>query len=210
MNGVRMKRQWVLKISRIESFTDGIFAIAMTLLVFNVGVGPGTTPLTLAAHLHYEVAHKLFIYAGSFIILGTYWVGMNFQLGYLEHVNRLYLWMNVFFLMFVCVVPFSASLLGNFSHEVAGISFYAANLLLMSMIQAMMWWYANHFSLNTETVTNEWVVVRSIYRRILVALPFYLSALILSWWNTDAAFAALVAPPLIHIFPGAVDKYAKK
>lgn len=201
---------WILKVSRLESLTDGIFAIAMTILVLNVGVSSTITAPTIAAHLQNEVAHKLFIYAGSFIILGTYWVGMNFQLGFLERVNRLYLWANIFFLMFVCVLPFSASLLGNFRHAPLSICFYAFNIMVMSLIQLFLWWYARLFKLNAETVSHADIVSRSIYRRICVAPFFYIAALLLTYWNTDVAFIALVAPPLIHIFPGAVDRYAKK
>ncbi|MDX1902173.1 MAG: TMEM175 family protein [Gammaproteobacteria bacterium] len=195
----------VLKVSRIEALTDGIFAIAMTILVLNVNLPTHTTIKTLSYNLYKDVIHQLFVYAGSFIILATYWVGMNFQLGFLARSTRLYLWINILFLLSICVVPFSASVLASFPHMPISIIFYATNLLCISTIQLIMWMYALHAGLNSEAAKIEGVS-RSIYRRICVAPVFYAIAFLLAFHDTNLAFFILVAPPLIHIFPGAVDK----
>lgn len=195
----------VLKVSRIESLTDGIFAIAMTILVLNVTIPAHTTNRMLGSVLYSDVIHQLFVYAGSFIILGTYWVGMNFQLGFLHTTTRLYLWINILFLLGVCVVPFSASVLAGFPRTSVSIIFYAINLLCISTIQFIMWVYAEKSQFNSDAAKIAGVS-RSIYRRICIAPLFYITAILLADIDTNLAFFILVAPPLIHIFPGAVDK----
>jgi len=195
----------ILKVSRLEALTDGIFAIAMTILILNINLPSHISTGTLETLLKENISHQLFVYAGSFIILATYWIGMNFQLGFLDHTSRYYLWINASFLMFTCVVPFSANLLATYpSHEIS-IIFYASNLLCMSSIQLIMWIYAQHNHLNNDSARIKGVS-RSIYRRICVAPVFYSIAFFLAHKDTNLAFVILVAPPLIQMLPGAVDK----
>jgi hypothetical protein len=72
-----------------------------------------------------------------------------------------------------------------------------------------MWSYAQFFKLNGETGHIS-AVNYSVYKRISVALVFYSISLLLAYWNTFVAFITLITPPLIHIFPGNVDKLIKK
>lgn len=196
----------LLKVSRLEALTDGIFAIAMTILVLNVTVPHNTSVAAFLPALEASIVHKLFIYAGSFIILGTQWIGMDFQHGFLVKVDRPYLWVNIFFLMFLCVVPFSASLVASYPHFPISIYFYAINLILLNVMQLIMWHYAQSYHLNSTTAkTLE--INRSILRRIYIAPIFYILSMLLSHWHTGVAFLALILPPLIHSMPGAVDKY---
>ncbi len=199
----------VLKVSRLEALVDGIFAIAMTILVLNLSIPQGANLTTLHSIMRHDILHKLFIYGGSFIILGTYWVGMDFIYGFLSHVTRPYLWFNIFFLMHICIVPFSASILGSFPHERISIDFYAYNLLGISMVQLFIWWYAQTYHLNID-LAHDKAISRSLYRRILTASICYLGSLILARWNTDVAFIVLILPPLIYIIPGGIDKHLKE
>jgi uncharacterized membrane protein len=204
-----MSQDRVLKVSRLEALTDGIFAIAMTILVLNVSIPQDTTLTTLLYTLHHSVAHKLYIYAGSFIILGTYWVGMDFQHGLLVRISRPYLWLSILFLMFVCVVPFSANLLASYPHASISLSFYAINLALASATQLIMWLYAQTFHLNSDTAQNPHVH-RSVLRRIGIAVFCYIISFLIAPWHPNWAFIMLLTPPLIHIIPGAVDKYVNE
>src|SRR5690242_19219537 len=91
---IRMNQRRILKVSRLENLTDGIFAIAMTILVLNITLPLDTTTAKLALVLQTTILEKIFIYAGSFIILGTQWIAMTFQHGFVERLNRPYLWAN--------------------------------------------------------------------------------------------------------------------
>lgn len=203
-----MNTTHILKVSRLECLTDGIFAIAMTILILNVVLPDTATSETLWLNLKSTIFQKLFIYAGSFIILGTYWVGMDFQHGFLTRVTRPYLWLNILLLMSICVLPFSASLLARFPHDLVGLNFFTINLIVISVFELFLWGYAQIFGLNNDAARIP-AVKHSIYRRILIAPVFYLTALIVGCWNIDIAFVLLIIPPIIHIAPGAVDRYSE-
>ncbi|MEO8402895.1 MAG: TMEM175 family protein [Gammaproteobacteria bacterium] len=200
-----MNQTRILKVSRLEGLTDGIFAIAMTILVLDLHLSPDMTAINLTAHMTSDIFLKLIIYMGSFIILGTLWVAMNFQLGLLDHVNRPYLWSNVLYLMLVCIVPFSASLVAAYPTHFASITFYAINLICASMAQLLTILCAHAYRLNRDIYTT--AIRHAVIQRIFIAPVFYIAALILAHWNMTLAFIALIAPTFLYMLPGKVDHF---
>lgn len=195
----------LLKVSRLEGLTDGIFAIAMTIIVLNLHVPQNLSNDMISPLIQEEIYSNLFIYIGTFIILGTHWIAMNFQWGLLERLNRIYLWTNMFYLMTICVIPFSANLLGAYRYNIHSINFYAANLLCASLGQFLILQCAHFFKLFKDIYTPS--IYRAAMLRILVAPLFYVSALILAHWSIRGAFMMLVAPTLIYMIPGRIDRY---
>lgn len=195
----------ILKVSRLEGLVDGIFAIAMTILVLDLRLPPGLAFNGLLTVLIHDVLFKLIVYIGSFIILGTLWVAMNFQWGLLDRINRPYLWTNIFYLMVVCVVPFSASLVGEYPNSPASISFYAINLMVASLSQFFIFQCAHHYHLNREVLTP--ALRFAVMRRIFVAPIFYVGSLFAAHWNVHFAFFLLIAPTIIYMIPGRVDRF---
>ncbi len=202
-----MKTSFSIKSSRVESLTDGIFAIAMTILVFNLT--QSNDPIILNLNWHNHLYYKLFVYAGSFIILGTAWVGMVFQYSFLREINRLYLWLNIFFLMGICIVPFSAFLLVQSHRALYDINFYCVNIFFTTFMQWIIWRYAQYRRLNDTTITDG-AISHSIYHRIFIALVLYIIALMIAPMNANLAFVLLLIPPIIHFFPGKLDKYLEQ
>jgi uncharacterized membrane protein len=195
----------ILKVSRIESLTDGIFAIAMTILILNLSIPTDADVSDLSTLLLTDILLKLVIYIGSFIILGTLWIGMHFQIGLLERINRPYLWTHVFYLMGVCIVPFSSSLVAAHPNNIITISFYAGNLLYTSTMQLIICQFAYIYKLNSPICTP--VIRSAIIKRIFLAPLFYIAALITAHWNPSAAFVLLAAPTIVYMLPGRVDRY---
>lgn len=202
---VSMQHPPILKVSRLESLTDGTFAIAMTILILNLNVPDEAYITSLPTFFSTNILLKLFIYAGSFIILGTLWIGMHFQIGFLDRVNRPYLWTHIFYLMIVCVVPFSASLFAAHPNNVIAISFFAVNLLCASLIQYIICVYSNYYRLNKPNYSPE--IRRAIVGRIMIAPLFYVGALVAAHWNPSLAFVLLITPILIYTMRGHVDRY---
>jgi len=195
----------LLKVSRLEGLTDGIFAIAMTILALNLHVPLHLSENKLTTLLQNEIYTNLFIYIGTFIILGTHWIAMNFQWGLLERLNRVYLWINIFYLMSICVVPFSANLLGVHRYNIHSINFYIVNLLCASLGQFCSLHYANSYQLFRNTYTP--AIYHAALLRMLVAPIFYISALIFAHWSTKGAFVLVIFPTLIYMIPGRIDRY---
>ncbi len=202
-----MNQSHILKVSRLEGLTDGVFAIAMTILVLDLRLPQELIVDNLFHTIVNVVFIKLFVYIGSFIVLGTLWIAMNFQLGLLEHINRPYLWANVFYLMLICVIPFSASLVANFPHDPVSITLFSINLIFTSIGQLITAESAHKHNLNKATYNP--AIRKAILQRIAVGPVFYVTACFIAYLNTRIAFLLLVTPPIIYLFPGRIDNYDK-
>lgn len=200
-----MKQGRLLKISRLEGLTDGVFAIAMTILALDLRTPMQLSNTIIGQYLLSTIPIKLVIYVSSFVILGTLWIAMNFQTGLLERLNRPYLWCNVLYLMIICIVPFSASLVASNPHSPVSISFYAVNLLCSSFTQFMIIQCAHKYKLNSELYSEH--IRQAAVKRIFVAPIFYLASLVLCHWHPAIAFALLVIPIVVYLFPGRIDKF---
>ena len=202
-----MVNERILKVSRLEGLSDGVFAIAMTLLVLDLKLPNGLNAGHMAQFLETNIVEKLFVYAGSFIILGTLWVATNFQIGFIRKLSRPYLWAHIFYLMIVCIVPFSANLLASFPQNKASIVFYALNLLYVSIMHFIIVetaWYCN---LNKSGFNA--AIHAALLKRIAFAPIFYLTAMITANWSTRIAFIVLLIPTIGYMIPGRVDRFDK-
>jgi len=202
-----MSQSHLLKVSRLEGLTDGVFAIAMTILVLDLRLPRELIVNNLLTTMINVVFEKLFVYIGSFIVLGTLWIAMNFQCGLLDRVNRPYLWANVFYLMVICIVPFSASLVANFPNDPISITVFSINLMCTSIGQCITAESAHKHKLNKEIYNL--AVRKAILQRIAVGPIFYITACFVAYLNTHVAFMLLVIPPIIYLFPGRIDSYDK-
>jgi len=130
---------------RIETLADWVFAIAMTLLAFNLQPPAfsirdnrdlQTALLAMAPHLK--------TYVLSFLVIGIYWISHHFQFHYIHRADRTLLWINVFFLMVVATLPFSTAVLGRYERYQSAIVLYSVNLLLVGLVNAIHWAYVTH------------------------------------------------------------------
>lgn len=195
----------LLKISRLESLSDGIFAIAMTIMVLNLHVPVDVQTTDILPLIKHDIFINLLIYIGSFVILGTHWIAMNFQVGLLERLNRPYLWCNMLYLMMICVIPFSANLLGEYPDSIDSIYFYIYNLLGCSVGQLLVLQSARYFKLNKTIYTHDIYVATK--QRIYLAPVFYVAGLFVAKISVSLAFLLIVLPTFLYIFPGRIDKY---
>ena len=133
-----------LAVHRLAALTDGVFAIVMTLLVLEIGV-PEIAPSSLHAELPgrlLELWPKLLSYAISFIILGLFWYMHHLAFHYIKRSDNGLIWLNIFFLMFVALIPFSTSLFGSYPTEQLPLVIYAVNIVLGLVIRFILWTYA--------------------------------------------------------------------
>jgi uncharacterized membrane protein len=100
-----------MKSSRLEALADGIFAIAMTLLVLDLHI-PATSTNLRADMI--ALAPRLFSLIISFISLGIYWIGHHYLLVRLKDIDITFVWRNIIFLLPISLVPFVTALLGTY------------------------------------------------------------------------------------------------
>lgn len=132
---------------RIESLADGIFSIAMTLLVLNLALpemGDDLTPATELHDLLFGQTHEFFNYALSFILLAIFWSVHHQQFHFIKRTDHTHLWINICSLMFVALVPFSTSLTGDYPDETTAKLFFDLNLFILGTLNALNWTYATN------------------------------------------------------------------
>jgi uncharacterized membrane protein len=137
---------------RVEALTDGIFAIAMTLLVLELKVPELPKSIGSAELLQRlgEAMPGFFSFLVSFLYCGVLWILHHLAMHFVRHVQLVLVWLNLLFLMSVSLVPFSCALLGHFLRNTAAQEIYFANLLVCA---ALLW--------------RQWVVAR---RKGLISL----------------------------------------
>jgi uncharacterized membrane protein len=122
--------------NRLESFSDGVIAVAITLLVLDIGV-PGIHHAGTLAHALLDNWQYYLAYVTSFITIGIIWINHHVMIGRLREADHTILILNLLLLMCIGVLPFTTSLLttyirqGRGDHLAAGV--YAGSLLLMSI-----------------------------------------------------------------------------
>jgi uncharacterized membrane protein len=179
---------------RLAALSDGVFAVAMTLLVLDLHA-----PAAEAVHSERELlsallalAPRLATYLMSFLTLGIFWLGQQAQLDRLARSDRELSWIHLAFLCAVTLLPFSTALLAeHITYRVALIAYWA-NILLLGALLYWTWSYAVKHQLIKEDTPVE--VVDAICRRIIIAQSLYAIGAALCVINTywSIAFILLV------------------
>lgn len=126
--------------SRLLALSDGVFAIIITLLVLDVHVPELTAGHSLIAALR-DIRPSFVAFVISFIVAGMYWVGHRDVFGLVRRTDRGLVWLNLLFLLPVCLLPFGASLLGRFDREPVAVRIYGLVLVAIAVMRVVIWLY---------------------------------------------------------------------
>ncbi len=132
-------------ISRLMAFSDGVFAVAITLLVFTVPVptiAQNDALSRLPAAL-LQTAPPLLTFALSFFLVGFYWIRHHQQFRQVVSADVWLLWLNLVVLFLVCLLPFSSGVVGRYHNTVIGAEVYALNLALIAIAFSALYMYAS-------------------------------------------------------------------
>ncbi|MFH1877392.1 MAG: TMEM175 family protein [Candidatus Omnitrophota bacterium] len=136
-----------LKTSRIEALSDGIFAIAMTILVLSFEVvvqqpKPIDEQYLLSSLM--ALWPDFLHYVESFVILGAFWFQHHRQFHYIKSVDIVLLFLNIAGLMFIALIPFSTVLVSDYGHTRAASILFEVNLFIAGFVFFIHWVYASH------------------------------------------------------------------
>ena len=188
---------------RINAFSDGVFAIVITLLVLELKV-PEHLPEGGLLALLPSLLPSLLGHVISFVLVGMFWVGHhNMFLGIKRH-DRALLWLNNFFLLAIATMPFFAGLLAHHTTDQASMIAYALNLIVAGVFLWMTW---RHATQKRRLVSAEMpaAVVSHVERRILMAPVLCVFAIISTFINPSISQFIFVLIALLYIFPNPLD-----
>lgn len=134
----------LLSKGRMEALTDGIFAIAMTLLVLELKV-PDLPKSASTSELLGSIGHEapaFFSFFVSFLYCGLLWVMHHLAIHFVRHLQIALVWLNLLFLMSISVMPFSCGLLGHFLRNRAAQEIYFGNMFVAAALLALQWMVA--------------------------------------------------------------------
>jgi uncharacterized membrane protein len=120
------RREAEVEFARVVAFTDGVFAIAITLLVLGLDVPSQPDDLTKAL---LDQRQSLFAYALSFAVLGRLWLSHHGFFGGLHSFDHILIVLNLVYLAWIAVVPFTSELLGNYTDDAPSVIVYAASVV---------------------------------------------------------------------------------
>lgn len=126
-------------LSRILAFTDGVFAIAITLLVLQIEVPQGLTSDSGFLDSLSEMSPSFIAYGISFAVIGLYWTISHRSMRTLREYDGRLLWFTLLFLAFVVMMPFSSDLMGQYGDSIPlTVVFYIVNLAAINVSLALM------------------------------------------------------------------------
>jgi uncharacterized membrane protein len=160
-------------VERLAALSDGVFAVAMTLLVLDLHL-----PATNVVHSEHDLARvlltlapRLIVYLMSFMTLGIFWVGQQTQLNHLAQADRNLAWIHLAFLFGVAIMPFSTALMAQFIAYRLALLVYWLNIVLLGVLLYASWRYVVRAGLVKADAPSE--IVCGVERRIVVAQALY-------------------------------------
>ncbi len=167
-------------LERIGALSDGLFAIAMTLIVLEIQVPVlphGSTDADLLGALG-ALVPRFVTYGLSFLTLGIFWNGQQTQLSYIDRGNRDLAWLELLFLAIIALFPFTTSLLAENIDLRLALGLYWLTIFLSGSALYAIWSYAERAGLVRDGVGPE--VGAAIRRRIWTAQALYAAGFLIS------------------------------
>jgi len=194
---------------RLESLTDGVFAIIMTILVFNISV-PELILFTEGDFASERLSAKFadlwpdfLAYVISFSTLGAFWVAHHRIFRWIIYVDRPLIWINISFLMIIGLIPFSTTLLTQYLDSQNSIFAFSFNAILAGLLIYVIYYYVKR---NPDLVDKsiQALIEKSSSRRIVATILTYSVAIIFSFIYLQASLFLLLLVLIPEIIP---DKY---
>jgi uncharacterized membrane protein len=181
---------------RLEAFSDGVLAIAITLLILDVHVDtePGRT---LAAGLHHALP-QIIAFAASFLQIGIIWANHHALFRLMDHIDQLLLLANLLLLAGVSFLPFPTRLIADYtngSDAATAMLLYGGTLTLCAVAFNVIWHYASHNGLLRAGISAEFI--RDVTRRYRWGLTVYAISTLLALINP---WLTLIASAVLALF----------
>jgi uncharacterized membrane protein len=184
-----------METNRLEAFSDGVFAIAITLLILEIKVPPTAN---LGNGL-LQLWPSYLAYAISFVVIGAIWINHHAMFDWIDRVDPTLVLLNTLHLMFIAFLPFPTAVLAEAFHsglnQSTAAAFYSGTLTVIGVFVTVMWNYASrHRELLNAAISPD--RAKAIGRRFLIGPAGYALATILAFvspWISIGLFVGLNA-----------------
>jgi uncharacterized membrane protein len=198
--------RWNFNKNRFETFIDGVIAIIITLLAFQITLPAQITEFTNDSLV--SVITNLFpqitVFLITFLTIGVFYITQHTIMVHVKKLDNTLIWYNVLFLLFMSLIPVTASLLTKFITLPLAILVYIANLVMVYISLYLVW---RHASSDYELIDQQvqLSLISYLKARILVAPLLYILAVVTSFISIYLSFLIMVIVPIIYIQNGVLD-----
>lgn len=193
---------WQFDKTRLETYSDAVFAIIITILVLELKI-PHTEGHLLSEHELYEkIYHLLPIILSwviSFLVVSSFWLHHHNLLRMATKADYAMVWINNLFLLFMCLVPFPAALMGSYPH----LPFATASFgIVMFLSSLMLNWLYHYIAHNYLSNNYQKTTVQKNVRRSFWAGPLLFGvAIATAWLHTTLSMLIYALVPILFILP---------
>jgi uncharacterized membrane protein len=189
------------KSSRLEAFSDGVFAIITTLLILEIHV-PNLSDLSVIAVLTSlkPLIPKFISFSISFFTIAIFWINHHHFFNHIRYINMKLLWLNVLFLFWMCILPFTTAFIGDYSNSDIIVAIYSLNMTLCGASFTVMAWYAFLLADLSTQLLSRGQMKREIIKGVLGSTVYFLTLIIAFIWR-PLALVLLFLLPFLFVVP---------
>jgi uncharacterized membrane protein len=179
--------------TRLEAFSDGVFAIIITIMVLEIKVPAGTSWQSLKPIIPIILSYML-----SFLFVGIYWVNHHHLLHTTNKVDASILWTNMHLLFWLSLVPVATNWMGETHFESHPVAVYAALLLLCGFAVTCLQLRIEKKNEDNENLKHAFVVLR---KKGIFSVAIYLIALAFAFINTTVSGILFLVVSFVWFIP---------
>jgi uncharacterized membrane protein len=183
-------------LERLAFFSDGVYAIAATLLAIDIRIP--VTHEQLRPEQLMGIAPSIAVYALTFVVIGLFWVTHHRMFEMIVRLDYVLVWLNTFVLLVVAFLPVPNRVFGNYSSSPYAVLFYAATVMLGAIANGLLWWYATHRRRHIHDGVSSGAI-RSLFRRHATTVVVELVAMALAFMSTIVAFSLMLLYAIVSI-----------
>lgn len=196
--------------NRLENFSDGVFAIAVTLLILNVRF-PDTKYVS-NHHLNdllIGIVPHLVTFAFSFLVIGVFWISHHRIFSFVRILDSTLLWLNILYLLFIAIIPLTAAILSENPFLPTAILLYTITLLIIALMHFVLLEYIlRNKTLKHEALTRD--IYKSAQRTAIVGPICYIAAAGASFINVYVSFCFILGAMVFYIFFSGKNKVEER
>lgn len=203
----------IMSKNRLEALSDAVFAIVMTLLTIEIKVptfenhNPSNLDLW---HKLGDISPLFFAYFLSFAVLSMFWLSHHFLFhAHAKSVDRVLILLNIAYLCFLAIIPFTSQLLGEYIHNSLAVTIYGINLLCVALLNLGMYYYAWHVDHIENGVLSE-RVKRQASLRVFITLVCVATGILCASVSTYLSMVFYLVPVVLGNVPGLLTFIVEK
>lgn len=192
--------------TRLEAFSDGMFAIIITILILELKV-PHIDNNSIESFFNalVKLLPKFLSFAFSFFLIAVFWINHHHILHQVKEVNTEFLWLNIVFLFFTCLFPFITAFIGDYYQNPFIVSLYPLNMLFSGLVLRKLWKYAFVKS-NIAPNTLSGKQIKQELGRYNISTLINIALIGVSFVWLPATLIAIMVMPVFFVMPDMVKK----